>query len=617
MQAIINKTLSVLISLVMVLMMIPETEFIANAAYENTHTNTGNQREDIVAVAETQKGYHEGANDDTKYNRWNGVINGYPLGGYGYPWCQCFVSWCANQAGIPTDIIPKTAGTYTGSDFFKNRGIWQNSAGYGGTYVPHRGDIIYFSDSHNVNAPSHVGIVTGCSNGYVYTIEGNCSDAVSTRGLSLTDGYIIGYGVPNYDEPIQKATTLFVTPGYSVSDTFFSWNAVENADHYDLKIWKGEHWVGDAYHVEWGLKDTSCNLNLPSGDYEAYIDTTVGDEFQMSNVVAFIVKDGTILSVNASYSASDTEFSWVQVPNADHYDLKIWKGKCWDGDSYVTKWGLKDTSCNVDLPAGYYEAYVDTTVGETYQMSNVVSFTIVDGTPLTYELGNSSSETVFHWNAVNNAESYDLKIWNGTCWVGDAYHIQWGVKDTSFGIQLPVGYYEAYVDTTINGEYANMSNIVSFEVKNGTKLSVEAGTSKKETVFNWSNIPGAENYDLKIWNGTYWVGDAYHIEWGVNDNTVSLQLPAGYYEAYVDTHIDNNYMSNVVGFTVVEAKEIEGDCNDDGSLNVSDVVLLQKWLLAVPDTHLANWQAADLCKDNKLDVFDLCMMKRLLLSNNK
>ena len=93
-----------------------------------------------------------------------------------------------------------------------------------------------------------------------------------------------------------------------------------------------------------------------------------------------------------------------------------------------------------------------------------------------------------------------------------------------------------------------------------------------------------------------------------------MQLPAGYYEAYVDTHIDNNYMSNVVQFTVAEDKEIDGDCNDDGSFNVSDVVLLQKWLLAVPDTHLANWQAADLCKDNKLDVFDLCMMKRLLLS---
>lgn len=56
-----------------------------------------------------------------------------------------------------------------------------------------------------------------------------------------------------------------------------------------------------------------------------------------------------------------------------------------------------------------------------------------------------------------------------------------------------------------------------------------------------------------------------------------------------------------------------GDVNEDGSFNVADVVLLQKWLLAVPDTHLANWKAADFCEDNKLDVFDLTLMKRALL----
>ena len=58
---------------------------------------------------------------------------------------------------------------------------------------------------------------------------------------------------------------------------------------------------------------------------------------------------------------------------------------------------------------------------------------------------------------------------------------------------------------------------------------------------------------------------------------------------------------------------IMGDVNDDGSFGVSDVVLLQRWLLAVPDTHLANWKTADFCEDNKLDVFDLTLMKRTLI----
>jgi hypothetical protein len=56
-----------------------------------------------------------------------------------------------------------------------------------------------------------------------------------------------------------------------------------------------------------------------------------------------------------------------------------------------------------------------------------------------------------------------------------------------------------------------------------------------------------------------------------------------------------------------------GDVNADGKFDIADVVLLQKWLLAVPDTKLADWKAANYYNDNRLDVFDLCLMKRKLI----
>ena len=46
---------------------------------------------------------------------------------------------------------------------------------------------------------------------------------------------------------------------------------------------------------------------------------------------------------------------------------------------------------------------------------------------------------------------------------------------------------------------------------------------------------------------------------------------------------------------------------------ISDVFLIYKWLLAVPNTHFAKWKAADMCEDDRLDVFDLCMMKHKLI----
>ncbi len=62
-----------------------------------------------------------------------------------------------------------------------------------------------------------------------------------------------------------------------------------------------------------------------------------------------------------------------------------------------------------------------------------------------------------------------------------------------------------------------------------------------------------------------------------------------------------------------QAEGIRGDVNADGVFSIADVVLLQKWLSAVPETTLAAPQAGDLCNDNVLNVVDLSMMKRMLL----
>ena len=82
------------------------------------------------------------------------------------------------------------------------------------------------------------------------------------------------------------------------------------------------------------------------------------------------------------------------------------------------------------------------------------------------------------------------------------------------------------------------------------------------------------------------------------------------------TNGGSNESVNYVVFANKSTVEVKGDVNMDGKFDIADVVLLQKWLLAVPDTKLANWKAADLCEDGRLDVFDLCLMKRMLIENS-
>ena len=63
----------------------------------------------------------------------------------------------------------------------------------------------------------------------------------------------------------------------------------------------------------------------------------------------------------------------------------------------------------------------------------------------------------------------------------------------------------------------------------------------------------------------------------------------------------------------LESSSPEGDVNMDGRFNIADAVLLQKWLLSVSGEERINTGAADICRDNKLDGFDLCMMRSRLI----
>ncbi|MDE6004194.1 MAG: dockerin type I repeat-containing protein [Oscillospiraceae bacterium] len=54
-----------------------------------------------------------------------------------------------------------------------------------------------------------------------------------------------------------------------------------------------------------------------------------------------------------------------------------------------------------------------------------------------------------------------------------------------------------------------------------------------------------------------------------------------------------------------------GDIDCDGEVGVTDVVMLQKWLRG--SGNLPNWQSADLHQDGIINIFDLMLLKRMLI----
>ena len=154
--------------------------------------------DDMLNACRLEIGNTSGYHKRNKYTVWNGSISGYNDGGYGYPWCATYISYCAYQAGC-LDIISKTASCSV---------QWTNTKGEKHTsksYVPQPGDLIYFGNF------DHVGIVESydSSSGIIHTIEGNYDQKV-TRVNRAYNSYVYGFISPSYSNanPILPTTTV-------------------------------------------------------------------------------------------------------------------------------------------------------------------------------------------------------------------------------------------------------------------------------------------------------------------------------------------------------------------------------------------------------------------------
>lgn len=136
----------------------------------------------LVTIAKSQLGNEGGE----KFWSWWGFTER-------QEWCACFVSWCADQAGlIQKEAVPKFSVCTDGVALFQAKGKWQS-----GGSVPTPGTIIFFDWDHD-GASDHVGIVESCDGTTVHTIEGNSGDAVKQNNYTVNSQSILGYGLVAY-----------------------------------------------------------------------------------------------------------------------------------------------------------------------------------------------------------------------------------------------------------------------------------------------------------------------------------------------------------------------------------------------------------------------------------
>ena len=241
---------------------------------------TSNDRNNILRIAVSQLGYHEGdsAKDFDGMNK-NGSSNYIEYARLlvphyndnAYEWCACFVNWCLNQARY--DKASSEIGCWKWVGELKTMKMWQDSAAYKGTYTPKPADMIFFNWNNTNTGSGHIGYVLYTTDTHVFTIEGNADNNVTVRSYALNNPCVIGYGTPPYDEGDEP------TIDWSYKDGMLRGTYVVNS--YSAALKKAPDGKGRICTVPAGSAVTLHEVvdgkfaRVTYGDKEGYMDTGI------------------------------------------------------------------------------------------------------------------------------------------------------------------------------------------------------------------------------------------------------------------------------------------------------------------------------------------------------
>lgn len=179
----------------------------------------------VVAQALGQMGFTEEEDEHTPFGERFGYPRGY--------WCDMFVSWCADEAGVSKTAFPRSVNCARHCRAFTALGRYRDSAARGGSYVPLQGDLVLFhNDQGRIH---HIGLALYVEDGTLFTVEGNAltvrwdyppeivsparvpeeepPDYVTVNRYPLEDPRIHGYAIPAYDSREPLALEGFVDLG--------------------------------------------------------------------------------------------------------------------------------------------------------------------------------------------------------------------------------------------------------------------------------------------------------------------------------------------------------------------------------------------------------------------
>ena len=595
----IHKWVAILVSFLMIgtlFSMLPITNLTASAIScqkdgfdKSRYTLSGNMAEDVATIAKSQKG-RTGAQF-----------------GYTEAWCDEFVADCIENAGADSSIVGHGG---TVADF---ESIMRQKKGAVEVSSPQVGDLVFFTYSH-------VEIVTKVENGTVYCAGGNnggtgnykTNYCAGERKLYATARL---YLRPNYKEnpnPTWAKVTLNQN-AYMVGENVTFNLSSDYGKIYTIGIDDANGNRIDTYDT----KESSYTRTFNSpGQYSCYITTYTSSGYVDSERIYFEIynekpKDVSVsLSQNCYMVGENVTFNYSSKYGFG-YTIGIDDANGNRIDTYDTK--ESSYTRTFDSP-GQYSCYVTTYNGVGLTDSERIYFEIYNEKPKDVSVSLSQNCYMVGENVTFN---YSSKYGFGyTIGIDDANGNRidtYDTKESSYTRTFDSpGQYSCYV-TTYNGVGLTDSERIYFEIYNEKPKDVSVSLSQncymvgENVTFNYSSKYGF-GYTIGIDDANGNRIDTYDTK--KSSYTRTFDSP-GQYSCYITTY-------NGVGLTDSERiyfKIVDKcDINIDFSTNLNDVVFLQKILLRQTTFTADQAQLADYNGDGSINVLDLMLLKRALLA---
>ena len=170
-------------------------------------------------------------------------------------------------------------------------------------------------------------------------------------------------------------------------------------------------------------------------------------------------------------------------------------------------------------------------------------------------------------------------------------------------------------------------------IKNGLNSAVAASKSELSEVLSRYLSDELQKELLEKYDDDFFVDNVLFLDFTIDStggNIISIEdivLSDGKVSVYYIEPSPDYGICNTDYFCIMQAaipkssyhdEKVEwkclGDVNGDNVFGIADLLTLQKWLKGTEDVTMPDWTRADLCRDGRIDIFDLCMLRKQLIS---